>query len=77
MILPFPSFDTPYNLALAMCSKYPITGSTTTLKYFECVVQFAIPFTTVVPSGGIMTSIIVQILPYFPSKSYSGESGIQ
>ena len=40
LILPFHSLNTPYNLTVAMCSKYPATGSTTTLKYFEFVVTF-------------------------------------
>ena len=47
-----------------MYSEYPVTGSTTKL-YFECDVKFTIPFTTVVPNGGITTSFMVHILPFF------------
>ena len=54
-----------------MCSEYPVTSSTMTFNHFEYVVKFAIPFTTVVQNGEIMTSIIVQIFPFIPSRSYS------
>ena len=55
-----------------MWSNYPITGSTTTFMHFECVIRFIMPFTTVVTNGRIMTSLIVQILPFTPLGSYSG-----
>ena len=69
--LTFPWSYYPCDLAVAMCSKYPTTGLTTTLKYFECVVKFTIPFTTIVSNSEILTSLIVQILPFTHSKSCS------
>ena len=36
-VSPFLSFNTLYNLAMALLSEYPITGLTTTLMHFECV----------------------------------------
>ena len=73
-ILPLTCFNTPYDLAVAICSKYPVTGSTTTFKHFECIIKFVLPFTTVVLNGGITASLIVQILPFTPSRLYSETS---
>ena len=36
-ILSFSDFNTQYDLAIAMCSEYSVTDSTTTFKHFECV----------------------------------------
>ena len=73
-ILSLPGFNTPLDLAIAMSSGYLGTGSISAFKHFECIIKFLLPLTTVVPNGGIMTSLWMQILPFTPLRSYSETS---
>ena len=38
----------------------------------KCIIKFAMLFTMMVSNGGIITSLIMKILPFTPSISYSG-----
>ena len=63
-------FQYPKRSAVAIWFEYPITGSTNTSTHFESVIKFVMAFTTVVMNSRIMTSLIVQILPFTPLRSY-------